>query len=352
MRSFFWITLMMISFGLLLGENLVIIDDHTFVKLTAVENSAHNLWWSTDFVLEIYAYNSLMPVEVSYLILDGTGTPQSPSVGVDVKGNNFVEGWERTSFFQTEVGGWAASGYEQNPKYLPLPHYRTCILMLARYENIYAVFLRENDGKISSKVLKGGRFTGLEIPNVARVTREGSNFVITSLGQPVEVGLWAKGSYTHDEVGGWAVSGYAAKTKQYNIPHYGMFMLMVGRYDKLGLIIGNENDGRLGTIVLTGSTSSAVAKVVPELCEVSFSGNRFTVSSTSSMPVEITHFGFDNTCWQWEVNGCGRPEFAPSVQSFSLKHYTPSLIFVNRYDRVGVFFYNENDGIVGILEAK
>ncbi|MFN3283269.1 MAG: hypothetical protein ACK40Q_03440, partial [Pseudothermotoga sp.] len=81
-------------------------------------------------------------------------------------------------------------------------------------------------------------------------------------------------------------------------------------------------------------------------------GTNFDVVAESSDPVEITHFGFDNTCWHWEINGWARTEYRSSVQSFRLKHYTPSLIFVNRYNKVGLFFYNENDGITGMIAVR
>lgn len=330
--------------------NTVLINDPNFVKLTAVANPSHNLWWATDYILEIQALNRNMPVEVSYLVLDGTGTPANPSEGIHIRGSNFIEGWEGTSFFQTEVGGWGSPESQQNPKFLPLPHYRTCILMLARYEKIYFVIIRENDGQISYKVLKGGSFKPIEIPSVVRVTKEESKFVVTSLGQPVEVGLWAKGNYMHDEVGGWASAGYTVKTKKYDIPHYGMFMMLVGRYDKIAFIIGNENDGILGAITLYGSQENMY--VVTDLCTLRMTGTNFTIEAISPDPVEITHFGFDNTCWQWEVNGWGKPEYKEAKQTFNLKHYTPSLIFVNRYNKTGLFFYNENDRVTGSVFVR
>ncbi|HEY8542018.1 MAG TPA: hypothetical protein VIL29_06515, partial [Pseudothermotoga sp.] len=49
-----------------LFANIVLINDPGFVKLTAVQNFSHNLWWATDYVLEIQALNRNMPVEVSY----------------------------------------------------------------------------------------------------------------------------------------------------------------------------------------------------------------------------------------------------------------------------------------------
>lgn len=340
----------MVFMAVFVFADVTLINDPSFVRLTAVANPSHSLWWATDYVLEIEALNRSMPVEVSYLILDNNGTPARPSEGIHIRGSNFIEGWDGTSLFQTEVGGWASTEFQQNPKFLPLPHYRTCILMLARYEKIYFVVIRENDGQISYKVLEGGPFKLLEIPSVVRVAKEGSKFVVTSLGQPVEVGLWAKGNYLHDEVGGWASTGYTARIKQYDIPHYGLFMMMVGRYDKIALIIGNENDGRLGAITLYSTPDKRY--FVQDLCTLIVGGTNLDVVAESLDPVEITHFGFDNTCWQWEVNGWARPEYRSSRQSFRLKHYTPSLIFVNRYSKVGLFFYNENDGITGMIAVR
>lgn len=116
--------------------DVTLINDPSFVRLTAVANPSHSLWWATDYVLEIEALNRSMLVEVSYLILDNNGTPARPSESIHVRGSNFIEGWDGTSLFQTEVGGWDSSEFQQNPKFLPLSHYQACILMLAHYEKI------------------------------------------------------------------------------------------------------------------------------------------------------------------------------------------------------------------------
>jgi serine protease inhibitor len=49
------------------------------------------------------------------------------------------------------------------------------------------------------------------------------------------------------------------------------------------------------------------------------------VLASEGVPVEVSHFSFDGTCWQHEVGGWARPEFKPNPQRFSLKHYTPGL---------------------------
>ncbi|MDH7578394.1 MAG: copper amine oxidase N-terminal domain-containing protein, partial [Bacillota bacterium] len=145
----------------------------------------------------------------------------------------------------------------------------------------------------------------------------------------------------------------------YDIPRYGMFMLMIARYDKLGLIVGNFNDGRLGTICFTGSRY-LVGETVPGLCEIYSVGGldlegttdpipHIEVKATAGKPVEVSHFAFDNTCWQWEVGGWAREEFKSNPQILPLKHYTPGFFMVSRYDKVGIFFYNENDLQTGVL---
>jgi len=156
-------------------EHIVLIDDPEFVRLVAFANPDHRLFWATDYVLEVEARNPAQPVEVSYLILAGSATPERPSQGVEVRGNTFIAGWkeEKQLYFHTEVGGWARPEFRANPQYFPLPHYRTCVLLLARYEKVYLVFLRENDGYLTYQVFRGGPFTGLEVDGLARVTRVG-----------------------------------------------------------------------------------------------------------------------------------------------------------------------------------
>lgn len=342
----------------------VIIDDPSFVTLTAVPNTAPGA--DTAFNLEVKENNPGLPVELSYLVLDPDATPANPASGVEVHPDGECEtGWASGQhFYHTEIGGWAKPQFPANPQYFPLPHYRTCVLMLARYDKVYVVFLRENDGQLTSKVLKGGPFTGLDVPGLGKVTWQGNRFEVRSYGDPVEVGLWAKGQYIHGEVAGWARPEFKENPKYYDIPHYGMFMLMLARYDKLGLIIGNENDGQLGAVVLTGSHRWGT-ETVPGLGQLSAliprcaEGTRcpgapakVEVRATGSDPVEVSHFAFDNTCWQWEVNGWARPEFAPNPQTFELKHYTPGFLMVSRYGKVGIFFYNENDGQLGVLPLE
>jgi len=134
-------------------------------------------------------------------------------------------------------------------------------------------------------------------------------------------------------------------------------MLMIARYDKLGLIIGNFNDGQLGTICFTGSRALSL-ETVPGLCEISNGGTapgaagptpQIEVKATAGNPVEVSHFAFDNTCWQWEVGGWAREEFKPNPQILPLKHYTPGFVMCSRYDKSGIFFYNENDRQMGVL---
>jgi len=338
----------------------VLINDPSFVTLTAVPNPFGEA--DIAYNLQVKANNPAYPVEVSYLLLNPNGTPQNPSTGMEVHpAGEFESAWSGAAqyFYHTEVGGWAQPQYKVNPQVFGLPHYRTAVMMLARYEKIYLVFLRENDGRLTYQVFKGGAFNGLDVPGLGQVTRAGNQFKIHSSGSAVEVGIWDKGQYRHDEVKGWAQQSYQANDKLYDIPHYGMFMLMIARYDKLGLIVGNFNDGQLGTICFTGSRY-LMRETVPGLCEVSSVGGldlegttdrspRIEVKATAGKPVEVSHFAFDNTCWQWEVGGWAREEFKPNPQILPLKHYTPGFFMCSRYDKAGIFFYNENDLQMGVL---
>jgi len=338
----------------------IIIDDPSFVTLTAKPATTPGV----AFNLEVKANNPRFPVEVSYLILDPDCSPTQPCSGITVHSDGEIPVLpiHGQHFYHTEVGGWAKPEFKPNPQFFPLPHYRTCVLMLARYEKLYVVFLRENDRQLTYKVLKGGNFTKLVVPGLGEVTREGNRFKVFSYGSPIEIGLWAKGKYLHDEVAGWALPEFKQNPKYYEISHYGMFMLMVARYGKMGLIIGNENDGRLGAVVLkdsqlwTTDTCSGLCQVsrpIP-LCRVRCQNAIpwVNVKATGRDPVEISHFSFDNTCWQWEVNGWARPEFKPNPQTFDLKHYTPGFLMVSRYGKVCIYFYNENDGQVGVIKIK
>jgi len=335
----------------------VLIADPAFVSLSAIQEQNNPLG---SFYLQVTAHNPSYPVEVSYLVLNPNGTPSNPSPDIVVKSLNEEEntwGGSAQYFGHTEVGGWAQPQYQKNPQQFLLPHYRTCVMMLARYEKIYIVFLRENDGRLTYQVYQGGAFNGLEVPGLANVERVGNQFRIHSMDSAVELGIWDKGQYRHDEVSGWAQESYQPNDKYYEIPRYGMFMFMFGRYDKLGLILGNFNDGRLGTICFSGS-SFLGSETVPGLCDIS-SGNiiagqsglvpQIKIRALTANPVEVSHFSFANTCWQWEVAGWAQEAYKANPQQLPLKHYTPGFFMCSRYDRAGIYFYNENDAKLGIL---
>ncbi len=323
----------------------VLIDDSSFVTLTALKNDGQ-------YNLEVKANNASTPVEVSYLVLNPNTSPATPSQGIEVSELSESEsawGGAKQYYGHTEVGGWTLPEYQQNQKVFTLPHYRTCVMMLARYEKIYVVFMRENDGQLSYEVFQGGAFKGLEVPGLAQVVRSGEQFQIHSLGSAVEVGIWDKGSYQHDEVTGWAQTNYQANDKLYPIPKYGMFMMLIGRYGNLGLIMGNYNDGQLGTVCFSGSKLLG-AESVAGLCEINSAGSpHIRIRASGNDPVEVSQFAFDNTCWQWEVNGWGQEGFRQNPQVFPLKHYTPGFLTCSRYDKLGIFFYNENDAQMGVL---
>ena len=347
------------------GERLV--DDPAFVRLTALPNPGDRMWWATDFVLEVQAMDPDEPVVVSYLLTDPSGTPANPTASMETKGNDFVSSWEPGSqyYFYTQVGNQAQPAYAANPQYFPLPHYRTCLMVLGGRRSMYAVFLRENDAQITRVVLKGSPFQALDVPRLGSVTwqEQEGRFEVRSYGGPVEVGIWVNATYQHDEVAGWGKPEYAANPKHYYLDHpagrpsLGLFLLMIARYDRLGLIIGNESESKVTAVALAGSHAWQQERV-PNLAELTAliprtpgAPAKVEVRAIGSSPVEVSHFGFDNSCWQWEVNGA-LPEYAPNPQSFALKHYTPAFLMVSRYGKAGIFLYNENDGQVGVLPVS
>ncbi len=331
-------------------SNTIIIDDTSFVTLTAVPNPEGG----TDslYRLQVQANSSASPVEVSYLTLNASASPDNPSTGIEsVALSESSNPWSSSGqiYSHTEVGGWAFPEYQKNPQTFALPHYRTCVMMLARYEKIYVVFIRENDGILSYKVFQGGAFNGLNVPGLGQITRQGDQLQVHSEGGAVEVGIWDKGAYQHDEVTGWAMSSYQANDKTFAIPNYGMFMMTIGRYGKLGLVMGNLNDSHLGTVCFSGS-SLLESESVPGLCKISSAGApHIRIEATGNDPAEVSQFAFDNTCWQWEVNGWGQEGFKQNPQILPLKHYTPGFFTCSRYGKMGTFFYNENDSQLGVL---
>jgi hypothetical protein len=341
----------------------VLVDDPSFVKLTALPNPGHTMWWATDVILEVQAKDASRPVAVSYLMTDPSATPGKPTPNVQIRGNNFTAGWDpgEQYYFCTWVGSQSQPAYAANPQYFPLPHYRTCILTLGTLDTAYVVFLRENDGRVTYRVLKGKPFTSLDIDALAKVTwQDGVRFEVRSYGGPVEVGLWVNGRYQHDEVAGATRPEYAQNPKYYYLDHSaghpsnGMLMLMVGRYQTLALVLGSESEGHVAAVTLTSShawqreTISGLADLSALIPRTPGVPAKVEVRATGSSPVEVSHFGFDNTCWQWEVNGAA-PGYAPNPQSFVLKHYTPALLMASRYDLAGVFLYNENDSQIGVI---
>ncbi|MEN3203329.1 MAG: serpin family protein [Atribacterota bacterium] len=324
-----------------LSQDRVIIDDPSFCRLVVRENFDHRLMWATDYLLEVQVTDSGEPLKISYLLLDSLGTPKKPTQDMEVRGSNFVAGWDsgKQYFFRAEVG--------KGSSYFPFPHYRTALFVLAGERKMYAVFLRENDRRITSLVLQGGPFEGLTIPGLGEVQVFDNRLRVRSFGTPIEVGLWTNGVYLHDEVSGYARPEFAQNPKLYDLP-LGFFMLVVARYGKIGVILGEKRSQGFVAFALSG-TQTLGEEGVPELCRIwGLSGPQVVIASLGE-PVEVTHFSFDNACYQWEVGGWARPEFQENPQVLPLNHYTPGFLLLSRYDRVGLFFYNENDGIVGIL---
>ncbi len=324
--------------GAVLSRNTVLLDDHALCRLTIRENFDHRLMWATDYVLEVQGFR---PLKISYLLLDASATPKRPTQGMDIRGSNFVAGWElgRQYLFRVEE--------HRGLQYFPFPHYRTVLLVFAGNAKVYAVFLRENDGRITSLVLQGGPFEHLVIPELGEVRFQDGSLEVRSFGEPIEVGLWMSGRYLHDEVAGHALPEFAQNPKSYALPK-GFFMAAFARYGRMGVLIGEVGERGCVAIALSESRTLEREEVLGLCTLKSTSGPEVLVESLSG-PVEVAHFSFDNTCYQWEVGGRALPEFRENPQVLPLKHYTPGFFLVSRYEKAGLFFYNENDGIVGVV---
>ena len=55
---------------------------------------------------------------------------------------------------QGEVGGWAVPAFKKKRRMVSLPHYRTTIITIGRYEKIATAICRENDGQIGCVTIK------------------------------------------------------------------------------------------------------------------------------------------------------------------------------------------------------
>ncbi len=142
---------------------------------------------------------------------------------------------------------------------VPLPHYKTFIFTVARpvLGKIGVIIGRENDGRLGYKAYVGAPFASLRIPGLGFtevVVRGGKLYLHIHCDnpgvRPVEYSiLWGE-DYHQSEAGGWARPEFEPADKYEPLPHYRTFIITIARYDKIGVMIGRENDGQVGAIIL------------------------------------------------------------------------------------------------------
>jgi|Deesub1362A_J573_1020465.scaffolds.fasta_scaffold14999_2 hypothetical protein len=157
-------------------------------------------------------------------------------------------------YYQSEAGGWAKPEFAPADKYEPLPHYRTFIFVMARYGRIGGMIARENDGQVVAVVFPlGATFTRMAVPDLGSVVRDGDRLRIECFNpgrKPVEYSILSGNTYHQSEAGGWAKPEFEPAVKYEPLPHYKTFIVVIARYDEMGIMIGRENDGQVGAIIL------------------------------------------------------------------------------------------------------
>lgn len=142
---------------------------------------------------------------------------------------------------------------------LPLPHYRTFILAVARpaLGKMGVIIGRENDGHLGYKSYLGGPFSFLLVPGLghADVVSQGGRLYLhihcAAPGRtPVEYSFLSGSEYRQSEAGGWARPEFTPPDKYEPLPHYETFVLVMARYEEIGIMIARENDGKVGAIIL------------------------------------------------------------------------------------------------------
>jgi len=157
-------------------------------------------------------------------------------------------------YYQSEAGGWARPEFEPADKYEPLPHYRTFIFVMARYGHIGGMIARENDDQVVAVMFPlGTTFTKMTVPDLGSVARDRDRIRIECFNpgrKPVEYSILSGNSYHQSEAGGWARPEFEPAVKYEPLPHYRTFIVTIARYDEIGIMIGRENDGQVGAIIL------------------------------------------------------------------------------------------------------
>ncbi|MDI6868847.1 MAG: S-layer homology domain-containing protein [Coprothermobacterota bacterium] len=153
-----------------------------------------------------------------------------------------------------------------------LPHYTTFIVTIARYNQMGVAICRENDSQLAVvKICEGLPSIPsplMGVPDLGKVEADLLNkkLVFTCYNPqvtPMEYSILAGASYSQSEAGGWGAPETQPAVKKESLPHYLSFMVTIGRYEKLQVGFGRENDGELAFYTLPYSPPSPTPTPTP-----------------------------------------------------------------------------------------
>ncbi len=95
----------------------------------------------------------------------------------------------------------------------------------------------------------------LKVPGLGKVEANPSSrqliFTAFKPGKvPMEYSIWTPRGSMQSEAGGWAKPEFRPAVKREKMPHYVPFIITISRYEKIGVAICRENDGRIGCKVI------------------------------------------------------------------------------------------------------
>ena len=201
----------------------------------------------------------------------------------------------------------------------------------------------------------------LDVPDLGKVEADLQNMklVFTCYHPgvtPMEYSILAGSNYYQSEAGGWGAPELQNNPKTEGLPHYTTFVVTIARYDKIGVAVCRENDGRLGVVKIyqgktqaSGSTIlnvNGLGKVEADLSSMKLV---FTCYHPGVTPMEYSILAGSNY-YQSEAGGWGAPELQPGVKKENLPHYTTFMVTISRYNQMGVAICRENDGQLAVVK--
>ena len=172
---------------------------------------------------------------------------------------------------------------------------------------------------------------------------------------PLEYSILAGANYSQSEAGGWGSPEVTAAVKKESLPHYQTFLVTIARYEKIGVALCRENDGRLAVIKLYEGSSLTGSKILDIAglgkCEADLANQKlvFTCANPGEVPLEYSILAGANYS-QSEAGGWGSPEVTPAVKKEALPHYQTFLVTIARYEKIGVALCRENDGVLAFCK--